>query len=119
MIEVGESYDAKELAELCGQDGDERYGHYAFVGEKATVIAQDEGNDVVKVVEIIRQIPQCPICGEKIDTIHTSRTIKLVRKDSKWVEEQADQYCIYQCPACSEELDPEDLGKLGVPNEIR
>ena len=53
-LELGESYDAKELAEICGVDEDNRYGYYAFVGDKATVIAQDEGNDIVKVVEIIR-----------------------------------------------------------------
>jgi len=56
-VELGKSYDAEELAKLCGQPEDERYGHHAFVGDKATVIAQDEGNGVVKVVEIIRQKP--------------------------------------------------------------
>jgi len=119
VIEVGKSYDAEELAKLCGQEEDERYGHHAFVGERATVIAQDEGNGVVKVVQIISQTPVCPSCGEKIDTIHTSRTINLIHKDGKWLEEQADHYCISQCPACSEELSPEELDLMGVPNEIR
>ena len=119
MLEVGKSYDAEELSGECGQEEDLRYGYYAFVGAKATVIAQDEGNGVVKVVEIIRQTPVCPYCGEAIDTIHTSRTVNLKFKDGKWVEEQADHYYTYQCPACSEELNPEDLDKLGVPNEIR
>jgi len=58
MIKVGESYEAEELAKLCGQEEDERYGHHAFVGERATVIAQDEGNGVVKVVQIISQTPE-------------------------------------------------------------
>jgi len=53
-LELGKSYDAKELAEICGVDEDNRYGYYAFVGKKATVIAQDEGNDVVKVVYIVK-----------------------------------------------------------------
>ena len=42
-LELGKSYDAKELAEICGTNENDRYGHYAFVGERATVIAQDEG----------------------------------------------------------------------------
>lgn len=118
-LEVGKSYNAEELAKICGVEEDLRYGYHAFVGDKATVIAQDEGNDVVKVTEILHQTPQCPMCHEAIDVIHTSRTVNIVRKDDKWVEEQADHYCIYQCPSCSEELNPEDLNELGVPEEIR
>ena len=119
MIEVGKSYDAKELAELCGQEEDERYGHYAFVGERATVIAQDEGNGVVKVVQIIRQTPQCPMCHKEIGTIYTSRTVHLVHVDGQWREEQADHYFTSQCPECLEEFSPKDLDLMGVPNEIR
>jgi len=119
MIKVGESYSAEELAELCGQEEDERYGHHAFVGEKATVIAQDEGNGVVKVVQIISQTPVCPYCGKNITTIHTSRTVILTYKDGKWVEEMADHYFTTQCPECQEEFNDEELDALGVPNEIR
>ena len=118
-LELGQSYDAEELAEICGQEEDIRYGYHAFVGDKATVIAQDEGNGVVKVTDIIRRIPFCPKCGQQINTIYTSRTVHLKHKDGKWVEEQVDHYCTYQCSVCSEELDAEDLDKLGVPNEIR
>ena len=119
MIEVGKSYEAEELAKLCGQEEDERYGHHAFVGERATVIAQDEGNGVVKVVQIIRQTPVCPSCGKDITTIYTSRTVILAYKDGKWGEEQADHYFTSGCPECSEEFSPEDLDLMGVPNEIR
>ena len=92
---------------------------HAFVGAKATVIAQDEGNGVVKVLAIIRQTPVCPYCGEAIDTIHTSRTVNLKHKDCKWVEEQADHYFVSSCPECYDEFSDEDLDKLGVPSEIR
>jgi len=119
MIEVGKSYEAQELAKLCGQEEDERYGHHAFVGDRATVIAQDEGNGVVKVVQIISQIPACPMCHEEIGTIHTSRTVNLVLVNGQWREEQADHYNTYHCEACTEEFGPEDLDALGVPNEIR
>lgn len=119
MVEVGKNYDAEELAQICGVEEDARYGYHAFVGDKATVIAQDEGNDVVKVVEIIRETPTCPLCGKEIDTIYTSRTVHFAHVDGKWVEEQADRYCTYACPECYEELDAVDLDKLGVPNEIR
>ena len=118
-VESGKSYDAEELAKLCGQEEDLRYGYHAFVGDNATVIAQDEGNDVVKVIEIIRQKPICPMCHKGIDTIYTSRTVHLKFKDGKWVEEQVDHYFTAQCPECIEEFSPEDLDKLGVPNEIR
>ena len=84
MVELGRSYDAEELAKICGQEEDIRYDYYAFVGDKATVIAQDEGNGVVKVIEIIRQTPICPACGEPIDTIYTSRSVHLKYKDGKW-----------------------------------
>lgn len=119
MIELGKSYSAEELAELCGQPEDERYGHHAFVGDKAKVIAQDEGNGVVKVVQIISQTPVCPYCGKVITTIYTSRTVILVYKDDKWVEEISDHYFTSQCPECHEEFNDEELDALGVPAEIR
>jgi len=118
-VELGQSYDAEELAKLCGQEEDLRYGYHAFVGDNATVIAQDEGNDVVKVIEIIRQKPICPSCGRQIETILTSRTVHLYYKDGKWVEEQADHYFVSSCPECYDEFSDEDLDKLGVPSEIR
>ena len=119
MIEVGKSYEAEELAKLCGQEEDERYGHHAFVGERATVIAQDEGNGVVKVVQIISQTPVCPSCGKDITAIYTSRTVILAYREGKWQEEQTDRYFTSQCPECFEEFSPEDLDLMGVPNEIR
>lgn len=118
-LELGKSYDAKELAEICGTNENDRYGHYAFVGERATVITQDEGNDVVKVVQIIKQTPICPACHTEIDTIYTSRSVHLKFKDGKWIEEQDDHYFTYLCSYCSEELSEEELAKLGVPEEIR
>ena len=119
MLEVGKSYGAEELSRECGQEEDLRYGYYAFMGAKATVIAQDEGNGVVKLLAIIRKTPVCPYCNQEIDTIFTSRTVNLKHKDGRWVEEQADHYYTYQCPACSEELLGEDLNDLGVPEELR
>lgn len=118
-VEVGKSYDASELAAICGQAEDLRYDYHAFVGDKATVIAQDEGNGVVKVIEIIRQASVCPYCGKEVHTIYTSRTVHLVHVNDEWKEEQVDRYCTYQCPECYEELSPDDLDKMGVPNEIR
>jgi len=117
-LELGKSYDAKELAEICGVNEDDRYGYYAFVGEKATVIAQDEGNDVVKVIQINKQTPICPACHTKIDTIYTSRIVHLKFKDGKWIEEQDDHYFINLCPYCYEELSGKELIELGVPEEI-
>lgn len=114
-IEQGKSYDAGELAGLCGQPEDVR----VFEGEKAKVITQDEGNGVVKVLEILRQTPRCPNCFEIIDTIYTSRTVQLKFKGGQWVEEQADRYFNSQCPSCQEEFNDEDLDNLGVPQEIR
>ena len=64
-------------------------------------------------------MPQCPYCHKEIDTIYTSRTVHLKYKDGKWVEEQVDHYFTAQCPECYEEFSPEDLDKLGVPEEIR
>ena len=119
MVELGRSYDAEELAKICGQEEDIRYDYYAFVGDKATVIAQDEGNGVVKVIEIIRQTPICPACGEPIDTIYTSRSVHLKYKDGKWVEEQDDHYFNYLCPECQDEFSTEELDQLGVPNELK
>jgi len=119
VIEVGKSYEAEELAKLCGQEEDERYGHHAFVGERATVIAQDEGNGIVKVVQIISQQPVCSSCGKAIDRIFTSRTVHLVYNHGKWVESQEDKYGISQCSECYEEFSDEELDELGVPNEIR
>jgi len=118
-LELGKSYDAEELAKVCGQEEDIRYGYHAFVGHKATVIAQDEGNGVVKVVEIIRQAPICPACGKQIDTIYTSRTVYLKFKDGKWGETQEDRYYTYGCPECGEEFCPTELDLLGVPSELR
>jgi len=119
MIEVGKSYDALELAKLCGQEEDERYGHHAFVGERATVIARDEGNGVVKVVRVIWEMPVCPMCGKDITTIYTSRSVHLEYVSGQWVEKQDDHYFTYGCPECAEEFSPEDLDLMGVPNEIR
>jgi len=62
---------------------------------------------------------QCPYCHKEIGTIFTSRSVHLNFVDGKWVEEQADHYCTYQCLECYEEFGAEDLDKLGVPNEIR
>ena len=53
-VELGKSYDAEELARLCGEPEDQRYCKYVFEGDKATVIAEDEGNGVVKVVQILK-----------------------------------------------------------------
>ncbi len=117
--ELGKSYDAGDLAKLCGEEEDIRYGYYAFVGDRATVIAQDEGNDIVKVTEIIRNRPECPKCEAPIDSIYTSRTVQLVYSSDKWSEEQADRYNNYGCPECGEELSVEDLDELGVPEEGR
>ncbi len=64
-------------------------------------------------------MPISPCCQKEINTIYTSRTVHLKHKDGKWVEEQADRYCTYQCPECFEEFSDEELDKLGVPNEIR
>lgn len=64
-------------------------------------------------------LPRCPACQQPIDTIFTSRTVHLKFKDSKWVEEQQDRYCVYACPECLYEFSPEELDQLGVPNEIR
>lgn len=119
MIELGKSYDAEELARLCGQAEQEQYGHHAFVGKDATVIALDEGNGVVKVTEIIRQTPLCPACGGEIDRIFTSRTVHLVYNHGAWTESQEDKYGTAQCSLCYEEFGPEELDQLGVPNEIR
>ena len=55
-LKVGESYDATELGEICGVDESDRYGLHLFSGEKASVIARDEGNDVVKVVQILKEL---------------------------------------------------------------
>lgn len=119
-LELGKSYDAEELAKLCGFDIDSvRYETYVFDGDKAKVIAQDEGNGVVKVLEIIRQTPICPACGKEISTIYTSRTMHLKQVNDKWVEEQTDHYCTYGCPECGEEFGPKDLDLLDVPQEIR
>jgi len=119
-VELGKSYDAEELAKLCGFDiGDVRYETYVFEGEKAKVIAQDEGNGVIKVLEIIRQTPICPACGEEIGTIYTSRTVHLNHVDGKWVEEQVDRYCTHACSKCLEEFSPTELDYLDVPEEIR
>ena len=119
MIEAGKSYEDQELAKLCGQEEDERYGHHAFVGERATVIAQDEGNGVVKVVQIISQTPVCPFCGKDIKIIYTSRTLHLEHTDGKWVERQDDKYFTSCCSECHEEFNDEELDALGVPSEIR
>ena len=119
MIEVGKSYEAGELATLCGEKEGESYGHHAFVGESATVIAQDEGNGVVKVVQIINQTPVCPYCGKDTTLIYTSRTVHLEYKAGMWVERQADTYQTTQCSECYEEFNGEELDMLGVPNEIR
>lgn len=64
-------------------------------------------------------MPISPCCQKEIDTIYTSRTVYLKFKGGKWVEEQADRYCTYGCPECGEEFSPEDLDKLGVPNDLR
>ncbi len=118
-LEPGKSYNAEELAKVCGQEEDIRYGYYAFVGHKATVIAQDEGNGVVKVLEIIRQTPVCPACGKEINTIHTSRTVPLKYKNGAWEETQEDSYYLYGCSECGEEFSSEELDLLGVPNKLR
>ena len=64
-------------------------------------------------------MPISPCCHKEVDTIYTSRTVHLKHKEGKWEEEQYDRYCTYSCPECYEEFSPEDLDKLGVPNEIR
>jgi len=118
-LELGKSYDAEELAKICGREEDIRYETYVFEGDKAKVIAQDEGNGVVKVLEIIRQTPVCPACGKEINTIYTSRTVQLKYKEGAWGETQEDRYYTYGCPECGEEFSRKELDLLGVPNEIR
>jgi len=54
-VKLGKSYDAGELAKLCGMPEDQRYCKYVFEGDKAAVIAEDEGNGVVKVVKILSE----------------------------------------------------------------
>lgn len=63
-LKVGQSYGAEDLADLCGCEKEVMYDYLAFVGERATVIAIEEGNGVVKITEIIRQKPaKCSECG--------------------------------------------------------
>ena len=64
-------------------------------------------------------MPVCPMCTKEIGRIFTSRTVQLVWKEGKWVEEQQDHYFISACPECYEEFSPDELDKLGVPEEIR
>jgi len=63
--------------------------------------------------------PLCPNCHKPVERIYTSRTVHLVWKDGKWVEEQQDHYYTYCCGNCSEEFSAEELDQLGVPEEIR
>lgn len=53
-MKVGETYTGDELFELCGAEpAEDRY--IAVVGEKATVIAVDVGNDNYEITHIIEE----------------------------------------------------------------
>ncbi len=64
-------------------------------------------------------MPQCPNCKKEITQIGTSQVIVLLFKDGKWVPQTCDKYGIFTCWECGEEFTPEDLDKLGVPDDIR
>lgn len=67
----------------------------------------------------------CPHCGADLGDpdgsifIGTSQTVIIRVKDGEWVRDTIDGYQTYQCVACNEELTPEELDDLGVPNDIR
>jgi hypothetical protein len=63
--------------------------------------------------------PLCPSCHKPVERIYTSRTVHIVWKDGRWVEEQVDHYFTACCCNCYEELSEEELDRLGVPNDIR
>jgi len=64
-------------------------------------------------------MPVCPYCSEEITTLYSSPRRNLVWQDGKWVVDISDYEVAIVCSACYEELGPEDLNKLGVPNELR
>jgi hypothetical protein len=63
--------------------------------------------------------PLCPACHKPVERIYTSRTVHIIWKDGRWVEEQQDHYNTYSCCNCYEEFSTEELDRLGVPEEIR
>jgi len=66
------------------------------------------------------QVPACPKCEEEIDTIHTSQSIEIVRKENgTWERDILDLMDTFHCSNCNEELSVDDLDNLKVPNEVR
>lgn len=68
---------------------------------------------------------RCPHCGVSFTNqdegayIGTSASVILQLNGRKWERDTLDMYETYQCSNCCEELMPDDLDKLGIPNEIR
>lgn len=63
--------------------------------------------------------PKCPRCKERIDGIHTSKSINLIFRKGKWERIVFEGWDIFVCSECGSELTPKELDTLGVPNELR
>lgn len=78
-----------------------------------------EGDDLSTALRKHEPVPTCPNCGEAIDLIYTDKNINLRLVDGKWQMQIEDTYEVFLCPHCHEELNPDELDKLGVGNELR
>lgn len=62
---------------------------------------------------------KCPQCGAEINTLYTDKQVHLEFSHGRWEEFTGSHDELVICPECYEELDSDDLDKLGVPNKYR
>ena len=62
---------------------------------------------------------RCPSCGEIVTKLVTDRNVSIVWKDGQWLKSEDENMGVIQCSHCYEELSPEELDELGVPNSMR
>jgi len=63
-------------------------------------------------------MPKCPMCGKELVLIYTSKRVNLVWTQGQWTKSETNDET-FLCSLCHEELDADDLTKLGVPNDLR
>ncbi len=56
---------------------------------------------------------RCPDCDEELDMVHHSRSVRMKREGTRWLE--TDVFSEeYSCAKCSRDLDQEDISESGL-----
>jgi len=56
----------------------------------------------------------CPNCGSRLKVILYTTYGRKILRDGRWVEDDSYGATEYECPECCEQIDFEELERLGV-----